>query len=292
MPRLEELPPPEDGDGEGYYPDPLGGRYPRWWDGTRWTNQVGEEPTPPLAPGEHELVPRRPRDPSALVSAAFRLYRRYPLLFPALAAGVIIPYDLIVLVATGAGAYTQSGLSVVTQVVLGLVDWLLINTLVSALHVHAVADVRNGQDPRLGDVAARGLRVLPVVVAAQIMASLGIAAGLVALIVPGVILYFRWYVVAQHAAIEHRGWLPALRGSRELTAGNYAHIFVVGLFIVLIAGIPASILTAVLGDETTAVTFLAGLGAHLYLVSFTALTTALLYFDLVSRREASVEVVG
>jgi hypothetical protein len=40
--RLEEQDPPSE-TGPGYYPDPLGGRYQRWWDGNAWTSQVGPE---------------------------------------------------------------------------------------------------------------------------------------------------------------------------------------------------------------------------------------------------------
>jgi uncharacterized protein DUF2510 len=288
MPGLGDLPPPEEGATEGYYPDPLGGKYPRWWDGSQWTNQVGPEPKPPLAPGEDEQVPHRGRTASAVVGAAFRLYRRYPVLFFVLAAGVIVPYDLIALAATGTGQYSRADSGLTALVVLGLLDWVLIAPLVSALHVHAVADVRDGHDPELRSVAVRGLGVLPVVAAATIMSGLGIALGLVALIVPGVILYFRWFVVSQVAAMEDGGWLEALHGSRRLTRDNYGHIFVFILLLALITAIPDGILPLAFSrHDTTAASFVVGLVAHLFTVSVTALCTALLYFDLVARRQTS-----
>jgi hypothetical protein len=37
MPDLTELPAPRKGARAGYYPDPLGGRHARWWDGHAWT---------------------------------------------------------------------------------------------------------------------------------------------------------------------------------------------------------------------------------------------------------------
>jgi hypothetical protein len=37
------------------------------------------------------------------VQSAFGLYRRFPLLFFVLAAGVIVPYEVIVLATTGTG---------------------------------------------------------------------------------------------------------------------------------------------------------------------------------------------
>src|SRR5262249_983098 len=155
-----------------------------------WTSQVGEAPEAPLEPGESDLVARRPRGIGAIIGSTVRLYARYPLLFPVLAAVVLVPYALVVLAAPGRHPGYASHVGGTAEVVLATLPFILINPLVSALHVHAVSDVREGRVPRIGDVAMRGLRVLPVVVAAAIMSTLGIALGLVALIVPGVILWF------------------------------------------------------------------------------------------------------
>jgi hypothetical protein len=42
MTRLADLEPPPDRT-PGYYPDPLGGKFQRWWDGDAWISQVGPE---------------------------------------------------------------------------------------------------------------------------------------------------------------------------------------------------------------------------------------------------------
>ncbi|HEV7483689.1 MAG TPA: hypothetical protein VGO13_11395 [Solirubrobacterales bacterium] len=120
---------------------------------------------------------------------------------------MVVPYQLIVLALTGAGPLAQSSLSLGVGSLLTLIEMALVTPLISALHVHAVAEVRNGRVPRLASVAREGLRVLPVVAAASIASALGIGIGFLLLIVPGVILFFRWVVVAQ---ATHR-WL--VRGS-------------------------------------------------------------------------------
>lgn len=51
----------------------------------------------------YQLEARSPRSVGEIVRAAGALYRRYPLLFAILAAAVIVPYELIVLAATGYG---------------------------------------------------------------------------------------------------------------------------------------------------------------------------------------------
>jgi hypothetical protein len=131
--------------------------------------------------------------------------------------------------------------------------------------------------------------VLPVVVAASIISGLGIGLGLLALAVPGIILMLRWFVVAQAAAIEHEGWLPALRRSAQLTDGHYGHIFVFLIYTGLIVGVPTLLIGLGFGHgATNAASFLVGLAIRIVATSFSALATALLYYDLRSRREAAV----
>ena len=228
-----------------------------------------------------------------LLLAAFKLYRRYPLLFFVLAAGVMVPYELVALAATGSGTFSRGSVGLGVVLLLDLVVWVLVSPLISALHVHAVAEVRRGQEPRIGSVAIQGLRVLPVVAAATIISWLGIVVGLVALVIPGIVLMLRWAVVAQAAAIEHEGWLPALRRSGQLSAGSYSHIFVFLICVTVIAIVPTLLGGVVFGShDTSAVPFLVGLVVHVFTASFGALATALLYYDLLARLETAVEPVS
>ncbi len=225
-----------------------------------------------------------PRSASELVRAAVNLYGRYPLLFLVLAAGVIVPYEVIVLAATGAGPFAHGSLSFGVSSLLTLIGLALIGPLVSALHVHAVSEVLEGRRPRMAFVTQRGLRVLPVVAAAAIIAWLGIGLGFLAFLVPGVILSLRWYVVAQAAAIEHEGWLPALRRSRRLTAGHYRHLIVFAIYVTLITSAPTLLVGFAFGRETTTVaSFLIGVAMQVVTWSLSALAAALMYFDLRAR---------
>jgi hypothetical protein len=120
-------------------------------------------------------------------------------------------------------------------------------------------------------------------------AKLGIAVGLVAFIAPGIYLMLRWAVVAQSAAVEQEGWLPALRRSGQLTDGNYGHIFVFFVYLSLVTSVPLLLVGLGFGDQpTTAVSFLVGLLVQIFALSVGALATALLYFDLRTRSELSV----
>jgi len=131
--------------------------------------------------------------------------------------------------------------------------------------------------------------VLPVVAAADVMSSIGIAIGYLALIVPGILLALRWAVVAQAAALENGSWLDALRSSRRLTATHYAHVF--GL--ILLTGIAAGALrfgarALPLGSGSGAGSVAVGIMVDTIIASFVALTLALLYFDLQVRPNVAV----
>jgi hypothetical protein len=228
----------------------------------------------------------RERSAMEILSVSWGVYRRYPVLFATLALGVIAPYELARLAVTGDGPFGSGGSGQTGALLLfQLVYYVLVGPLISALHVQAVVEIGQGRRPALGSVALRGLSVLAVVAAAEISAGIMIALGFLALIVPGILLSLRWAVVAQTAAVEHEGWLPALRRSRTLTAGHYMHIFrllfAIGIltFVVgLIAG------AAMDGDRSTGVVpVVVGIAVYTLIASFSALILAILYFDLRAR---------
>jgi hypothetical protein len=223
----------------------------------------------------------RPRSVGEIIAATLRVYRRYPLLFAILALAVMAPYELLVLAITGYGPLRHTHESASAGWLLILTRAALITPLVSALHMHAVVAIGEGRAPRLRVVALRGLQVLPVVAAAAIMSAIGIFAGFVALIVPGIVLWLRWAVVAQAASVEGQGWLAALRSSARLTAGHYSHVFGLLLVTALISeAVRIGVWAIPLGSTAGVASVAAGVAVDTVLASFTALTLALLYFEL------------
>jgi hypothetical protein len=227
----------------------------------------------------------RERSVAEIIGEALEVFQRYPLLFLALALAVIAPYELAVLAVTGRGPLDNGAhQSLSATYLLLLLDYAMVGPLVSALHVHAVVLIGGGSRPRFAEVALRGLRVLPVVAAAVIVAGFGIFLGIIALIVPGIVLALRWSVVAQVAAIDHEGWIPSLRRSAELTRGHYMHIL--GLLIIaglLTGAVSVAAQTIPLGSSSGAASVAVGIATRTITASFTALTLAILYFDLRAR---------
>lgn len=106
------------------------------------------------------------------------------------------------------------------------------------------------------------------------------------LVIPGIVLWLRWQVTAQAAAIEHEGWRQALRRSWSLTEANAIRVL---LFLVCVGGItlvPWFLISQPFAHRhTTALAFLLATALRTLILSFTALATALLYYDLRCRRE-------
>ncbi|HJZ37328.1 MAG TPA: hypothetical protein VJ204_13745 [Solirubrobacterales bacterium] len=226
----------------------------------------------------------RPRSVGEMLTGAFALYRRVPILFLAFAAIVVVPYELIVLAATGAGPLAQGHLGFLGSKGLLIADSFIVTPLISALHVHAVREVGAGRRPTFGATFRQSLPRLPVVAVAAGISGVAIGLGTLAFAIPGILLLAIWPVVAQAAALESGGPIDALRRSFNLTRGYRWHG--IGLFFAatLTAGIPWLVLFLSVGHTTTnAGTFVAGTAVQIVLRSFTALATGLLYFDLVAR---------
>lgn len=93
---------------------------------------------------------------------------------------------------------------------------------------------------------------------------------------------------APSPAIDHEGWIPALRRSAELTDERYGHLFVFAIYLTVITAVPLALVGLGFADDsTTVVSLLVGLLVQVFSLSFAALATALLYFDLRTREESA-----
>ena len=102
--------------------------------------------------------------------------------------------------------------------------------------------------------------------------------------IPGIVLWIRLIVVAQAAAIEQAGVRPALRRSWQLTRPHQGHIL--GLILVvgaLVVGVSLGVFALTTGSGSSPGALALGIAVNTIVTSFTALTTAVLYFDLLAR---------
>jgi uncharacterized membrane protein YqhA len=226
---------------------------------------------------------RRPRSVGEIIAGAVRCWLAYPLLFGALTLAVVVPYALIVRFVEQSNLVGGSSHGTLAALVLLLIDVLLVGPLVSALHIHALVRIGDQQVPHLREVLLRGIRVVPVVAAAQVVAGLLTAVGFVLFIVPGLFLLAVWAVVAQVAAIENTNWPGALRRSADLTRGARWHALAVVVSVGLINGVIETVGAAAVGTGLSVPALIAGVVVRTITLSFSALTSAMLYYDLHAR---------
>jgi hypothetical protein len=226
---------------------------------------------------------RRAKSVGEIIADALRCYLSYPVLFATLTLAVVVPYAVIVGLVEDANLIGPDRHGVVSALVLLLIVVLLVGPLISALHIHALTEIGEQRVPRIRGVFVRGVRVLPVVAAAQVVAGIATGFGFVVFIAPGVFLLAMWAVVAQVAAIENTDWMGALRRSAELSRGARWHVLGVVVSVGVINTVVARICGAAVGSGVSVAALIAGVVVEMITLSFGALTSAMLYYDLRSR---------
>lgn len=157
----------------------------------------------------------------------------------------------------------------------------------------AVADIRDGRaDLSMQETFARVWPKVWTLLGAGILAVLGIAIGLVFLIVPGLVLLTWWSVISPAIVLEGKGAIESFGRSRELVRGRAWSVFTVVILTVLISiaiGIAISIALVWLPDEVAS--FFGGLINGILTAPFVALAWTLVYFRLRSLEQPATALV-
>jgi Membrane domain of glycerophosphoryl diester phosphodiesterase len=104
---------------------------------------------------------------------------------------------------------------------------LVVFPWVSGALVHDVAE----GDRAVTEPYARTWDRLPDLIVSAVVTTVGTALGMVAFIVPGLILFARWALIVPLIVLEHAPWRAALARSNELVRGRTAEVL--AIFIVL-----------------------------------------------------------
>jgi hypothetical protein len=224
----------------------------------------------------------QPRTLGELVAVTFDLFGRHLAVFLSLTLVVVAP---IVLVVDGVwGRYLAEGGDVdpptaaaAASLALGV---LVIPPLVTALHVVVVQALARGEEPTVGGaLRTASTRLLPAV-AAVVVYSLAVAAGLLALVVPGVWLAVRWYFCAQAAVVDGLGPADALRRSAQVVEGRWWRTFGVLLAFGLVVGAVGAVGGALAHEIQNGALFTtAWILVQTITLSLTAIFGTLLFFD-------------
>jgi hypothetical protein len=219
-----------------------------------------------------------------VLGEAWDLYTRFFTRVVPLALMVFLVLNFVsaLLVVSGGG-------TAVFLAVLSLVIAVVGNFWLQGALVEATVDMRDGTfDSSTGDLFRRVRPILGTLIGAGLLAGLGIAIGLVLLIVPGLYLMTRWAMIAPVVVREHTGIGAAFTRSAELVRGSGWRVFglvlIVGVLSAVVGSLVSVILNAVLPEFLG--TWLGGTIGNAVVVPFGAIAITLAYLRLVDRRPA------
>jgi hypothetical protein len=158
--------------------------------------------------------------------------------------------------------------------------------------VIAVDDVRDGRaDLSVRETLDRVRPRLNTLTLAGLLAALGITAGFLLLIVPGLVLLTIWLLIVPAIMLEGRGVLASFGRSRELVSGHGWNVFgviVVTIAILIAVNIGVSIVEGVV--ESGWLSLLLDIASQTATAPFLALAWTITYYELRGLKEATPAV--
>lgn len=207
------------------------------------------------------------------------LYTKFFARFFVLAAIVYLIINLLgALLGSAVGTGSAAVLVALITVIVSLVGtfWL------QGALVYAVDDVRDGRiDSSIGDLFERVRPYLGTLVVAGILAGLGIAVGLVLLIVPGLILLTWWCLIVPVIVLEGKQVGESFGRSRELVRGNGWSVFGVVIITVLASALASGVIQSVFRFLDPFLRYwIGGTIANAIVDPFLAIALTVMYFHL------------
>lgn len=183
----------------------------------------------------------RPLSTGELLDRTFSLYRSHFGLF----LGIFALPHLVVLAFQCMGVVIKSPGNQLSDIFANLfwsMGALVLTVIVSAASqaatVIAVSQVHLDRPASVSDSFSRVKGEIAGVIGMSMLIGLGVAAGFVALIVPGIILAMMWSLAVPVKILENKGATDAMTRSADLTKGDRGRIFVIWLlFVVLSFGV-------------------------------------------------------
>jgi hypothetical protein len=224
-------------------------------------------------------------DVNAVLSEAWTLYTRFFVRFVLTAAVVYVVLDLV------------SAIAVSTDDDVGAaIVWGLLSLIVSVVGffwvqgalVEAVRDVRDGRfDSSIGELYSRTRPRLPALISAGLLAGLGIAVGLILLIIPGLYLLTRWLFIAPAIVLEGRSAGESFGRSSALVKGHGWSVFGLMIVTVVFAAIALGVIRGLLfWLPSLFEAWLGSLVAHSLVAPFVVLAWTVGYYHLIGAGRA------
>jgi ABC-type multidrug transport system fused ATPase/permease subunit len=215
-----------------------------------------------------------------ILGQAWQLYTRFFTRFFVLAAIVFLIVNLVNAI-LGSAIGTSAGLTVLIALISMVVSLVGIFWLQGAL-VYAVDDVRDGRiDSSVGELFERVRPQLGTLIVAGLLAGLGIAVGLVLLIVPGLVLLTWWCLVVPVIVLEGKQTGEAFTRSRELVRGSGWTVFGVVIVTAIASAVASGIIQSIFSFLGSFLRYwIGGSIASAIVGPFMAIALTLVYFEL------------
>jgi hypothetical protein len=237
-----------------------------------------------------------------ILDAAIRLYRARWKSLMAIVAIALVPITFLQAFLTrsmGSPLSTEAPVAgdvdstLITSVVLGIIQLLVIQPFLTAAVAKASADTYLGHEVLVGPTFRYALSRIHSILWISILSALAVLLGFVLLIIPGIIVAIRFVFGSTVLVVEGQKGTKALGRSWRLAKGHFWKLFGT----LLLANIMASLVEGVLSIPGTVAFVAAGPSGWPFLAiasslaailttPFTILITVLLYFDLRIRKEA------
>jgi hypothetical protein len=220
-----------------------------------------------------------------ILGESWNLYTRFFTRFFVIAAIVYLIVNLLnALVATAFGH--GAGITVILALVTTVVSFVGTFWLEGAL-VFAVDDVRDGRiDTTVSQVFERVRPNLGTLILAGILAGLGIAIGLVLLVVPGLVLLTWWSLIVPVIVLEGKHVGESFSRSRELVRDHGWTVFGVVVISAILSAIASGIIQSIFSFLGSFLRYwIGGAIASAIVGPFLAVALTLMYFRLRELRE-------
>jgi hypothetical protein len=213
---------------------------------------------------------------TGVLTEAWALYRRF--------AGHFLLISFVIYVIT-AILVALLALAGIFGVFLGLIISFAATYVVQASLIKAVQDVRDGRvDLDLSETVRAAIPYVLPVIGASILAGIGIAIGLVLLIVPGLILLTFWCLIVPFIVLGGSGVFQAfgnswrtVRGYAWRVFGTYVLVFLILIAFSIVLGLILEVVHSLFLRS-----FLNNIVAGTLIAPFLALVAALIYYRLIA----------
>ena len=211
---------------------------------------------------------------SAVLGDAWHLYTRH--------AGRLIGIAVIVFGFLSAvqALLNSTGSRLLVAVAVGV-------TIVGAVWVQgalvlAVDDLRGGAAGLpVGEVFRRVESRLWTMLGAGLLVGIGVVAGLLVFVIPGIVLLTYWSLVMPAVVLERKGVLASISRSQQLVSGDFLRVFAIVAITIVLSTIVSVMIVALLSPLPDFVDiYVSGVIANSVTVPFVALAWTLTYIEL------------